>query len=199
VIVHTKQFLRCFPIFEKLFVYLLCCNLCKRIWKKNFYDLIGLVGLHWLLFLRTCFVAGAFSLSVSLCQYQSTQRGAVLWQRKMNWIIFFVLSIVTNSTCLRFIHLYSFFSLIKCGCSGLEVISFHLFYGGCRCEWVFWLQWPARVSFGLQWPLEVITLWRQFVEADDLTAWGFSGLSRFFWAAVASRDSLVCSKQGLFI
>ncbi len=39
---------------------------------------------------------------------------------------------------------------------------------------------------------------RQFVEADDLTAWGFSGLSSFFWAAVASRDSLACSKHGLF-
>ncbi len=32
-----------------------------------------------------------------------------------------------------------------------------------------------------------------------LTAWGFSGLSSFFWAAVASRDSLACSKHGLFI
>ena len=31
------------------------------------------------------------------------------------------------------------------------------------------------------------------------TAWGFSGLSSFFWAAVASRDSLACSKHGLFI
>ncbi len=149
-------------------------------------------------FLRKCFFAGASSLSVSLCQYQYTQRGAVLWQRKMNWIIF-VLSIVTTQIVNVFIHLYSFFFLMKCGCIGLEVISFHSFYGGCRCEWVFWLQWPARVSFGLQWPLEVGTLWRQFVEADDLTAWGFSGLSSFFWAAVASRDSLVCSKQGLFI
>ncbi len=32
-----------------------------------------------------------------------------------------------------------------------------------------------------------------------LTAWGFSGLSSFFWAAVASRDSESCSKHGLFI
>ncbi len=149
-------------------------------------------------FLRMCFFAGASSLSVSLCQYQCTQRGAVLWQRKMNLIIF-VLSIVANSSCLRFIHLYSFFSLIKVGCSGLEVISFQSFYGGCRCEWLFRLQWPARVSFGLQWPLEVFTLWRQFVEADGLTAWGFCGLSSFVWAAVASRDSLACSKHGLFI
>ncbi len=150
-------------------------------------------------FLRTCFFAGASSLSVSLCQYQFTQRGAVLWQRKMNWIIF-VLSIVTNSNFVFVLFTYiAFFSLIKCGCSGLEVISFPSFYGGCRCEWVFWLQWPARVSFGLQWPLEVVTLWRQFVEANDSTAWGFSGLSSFFWAAVASQDSLVCSKQGLFI
>ncbi len=31
------------------------------------------------------------------------------------------------------------------------------------------------------------------------TAWGFSGLSSFFWAAVVSRDSLACSKHGLFI
>jgi hypothetical protein len=32
-----------------------------------------------------------------------------------------------------------------------------------------------------------------------LTVWGFSGLSSFCWAAVASRDSLACSKHGLFI
>ena len=149
-------------------------------------------------FFTHVFLAGGSSLSVSLCQYKFTQRGAVLWQRKMNWIIF-VLSIVTNSNCRRFIHLYSFFFPDKMWLQWPWGYQFKSFYGGCRCEWVLWLLWPARVSFGLQWPLEVITLWRQFVEADDLTAWGFSGLSSFFWAAVASRDSLVCSKQGLFI
>jgi hypothetical protein len=53
--------------------------------------------------------------------------------------------------------------------------------------------------FGLQWPPEVVTVWKQFVEADGLTAWGFNSLSSFFWAAVASRDSLARSGHGLFI
>jgi hypothetical protein len=142
--------------------------------------------------------AGASSLSVSLCQYQFTQRGEGLGNAK--WIESFLFcQLLPTQICLRFIHLYSLFCLIKCGCSGLEVISFHSFYGGCRCEWLFRLQWPTRVSFGLRWPLEVITLWSQFVEADGLTAWGFSGLSSFCWAAVASRDSLACSKHRLFI
>ena len=140
-------------------------------------------------FFTHVFLAGASSLSVSLCQYQFTQRGAVLWQHKMNWIIF-VLSILPTQSCLRFLFTcIAFFSLIECGFSGLEVISFKSFYGGCRCEWLFRLQWPARVSFGLQWPLEVFTLWRLFVETESLVdclglQWplefllGCSGLSR---------------------
>ncbi len=148
-------------------------------------------------FLRTCFFAGASSLSVSLCQYHFTQRGAVLWQRKMNWIIF-VLSIVTNA---NFVYVLftciAFFSLIKCGCSGLEVISFFIrfveavgvseylgcsgllgFLLGCSglprmslfegkllrlMAWLLGarellLERPlaSRVSFGLQWPLEIV-------------------------------------------
>ena len=143
----------CFPIFEKLFVYLLSALCVKESEKK-------LLRHNWscwsaLTSFTHVFLAGASSLSVSLCQYQFTQRGAVLWQRKMNWIIF-VLSIVTNSNYLRFIHLYSYFlpdNMWLAVASRLSV--FKSFYGGCRCEWLFRLQWPARVCFGLQWPLEV--------------------------------------------
>ena len=198
MIVHTKQFLSLFSCFREIIcLFALLQSRVKESEKK-------LLQLNWscwsaLTSLRTCFVAGALSLSVSLCQYQITQRGAVLWQRKMNWIIF-VLSVVTNSNLSSFYSPVDLFLPDKMWLQWPRGYQFfHAICGGCRCEWVFRLQWPVRVSVGLQWPPEVVTLWRQFVEAYGLTAWGFNGLSSFFWAAVASRDSLACSKHGLFI
>ena len=146
----------CFPIFEKLLVCLLCYNLCKRIWKK----LLQLNCSCWsvLTSLRTCFVAGALSLSVSLCQCQITHRGAVLWQRKMNWIIF-VLSIVTNSNYLRFIHLYSYFlpdNMWLAVASRLSVLSHFMEAVGVSdclgCNGLLEFRWAAVASRGF-------TLW----------------------------------------
>ena len=177
----------CFPIFEKWFVYLLCCNLCKRIRKR-------LLQLNWscwsaLTSFTHVFLAGASSLSVSLCQYQFTQRGAVLWQRKMNWIIF-VLSIVTNSNYLRFIHLYSYFlpdNMWLAVASRLSVLSHFMEavgvsdYLGCNglLEFVLGCSGLSRC----------FSLWSKFVEAEGLIdclglQWplefllGCSGLSR---------------------
>ncbi len=89
-------------LFSRNDLFICSAAICVKESEKNFYKIIALVGLHWLLFTHL-FLAGASSLSVSLCQYHFTQRGAVLRQRKMNWIIF-VLSIVTNS---NFVFVYS--------------------------------------------------------------------------------------------
>ena len=83
VIVHTKQFLSLFSYIREMICLFALLQFCVKGSEKK------LLQLNWscwsaLTSLRTCFVAGALSLSVSLCQYQITQRGAVLWQRKMN-------------------------------------------------------------------------------------------------------------------
>jgi hypothetical protein len=143
-------------------------------------------------FLRTCFFAGALSLSVSLCQYQFMQRGAVLTSRnELNHFFFRFVNCCQLKFVFFFIYLVSTFSLIKCGCCGLEVISFHSFDGGCRlsdrlgcngllefllgCCGLSGLSLfggkllrliarllgasvASRVSFGLQWPLEIVWL-----------------------------------------
>ncbi len=83
MIVHTKQFLSLFSYIREMICLFALLQFCVKGSEKK------LLQLNWscwsaLTSLRTCFVAGALSLSVSLCQYQITQRGAVLWQRKMN-------------------------------------------------------------------------------------------------------------------
>ena len=85
-----------FLYFEKLYF------LCFQLFVENFF-----LQLNWscwsaLTSLRTCFVAGALrSLSVTLCQYQNTQRGAVDNRNK----VISVLSIVTNlNLSFSFIH-----------------------------------------------------------------------------------------------
>ncbi len=197
MIVHTKQFLSFYSYFREIICLFALLQFCVKEFEKK------LLQLNWSCWSAlTSFYARVslqvHQVSVSHCVSTNLCRG-VQFFGNVNWIESFLFCQLLPTQIVFVIHLYSFFSLIKCGCSGLKVISFQSFYGGCRCEWLFRLQWPAGVSFGLQWPLEVITLWRQFVEADGLTAWGFSGLSRFVWAAVASRDNLACSIHGLFI
>ncbi len=188
MIVHTKQFLSLFSYFREIICICSAAICVKESEKKNFYDLIGLVGLRWLL-LRTCFLQVP-QVSVSHCVSTNLRRG-VQFFGNVKWIESFLLCQLfpTQIVYVLFTYIAFFFSLIKCGCSGLEVISFPSFYGGCRCEWVFWLQWPARVSlgcsglsrsslfednllrlmtwllgasvasrvsFGLQWPLEIV-------------------------------------------
>ena len=151
-------------------------------------------------FLRTCLLQ-VHQVSVSHCVSTNLRRGVqVFGNVKMNWIIF-VLSIVTNSNYLRFIHLYSYFlpdNMWLAVASGLSVLS-HFMEAVGVSDW-----------FGCSGLLECVLgcsgLSRLLHSEVNLlrlrawlTAWGFSGLSSFFWAAVASRDSLACSKHGLFI
>ena len=188
MIVHTKQFLSLFSYIREMICLFALLQFCVKGSEKK------LLQLNWscwsaLTSLRTCFVAGALSLSVSLCQYQITQRGAVLWQRKMNWIIF-VLSIVTNSNLssfyspvelflpdkmwlqwprgyqffIRFVEAVGVSECLGCsgllgfllGCSGLPRLS--LFEGKLLrlMAWLLGASMASRVSFGLQWPLEIV-------------------------------------------
>ncbi len=160
MIVHTKQFLSLFSYFREIIcLFALLQSRVKESEKK-------LLQLNW-----SCwFALTSFDARVSLQVHQfsvfhcvsTNLRGGVQFCGNAKWIESFLFcQLFPTQICLRFIHLYSFFSLIRCGCIGLEVNSFHLVCGGCKCEWLFRLQWPSRVSFGLQWPLEVVTFRRQ--------------------------------------
>ena len=83
MIVHTKQFLSLFSYIREMICLFALLQFCVKGSEKK------LLQLNWscwsaLTSFMHVFLAGALSLSVSLCQYQFAQRGAVLWQRKMN-------------------------------------------------------------------------------------------------------------------
>ena len=146
----------CFPIFENLLV-VCSVTICVKESEK-------LLQLNWSCwsvltsFLRTCFLQ-VLQVSVSHCVSTNLRRG-VQFFGSVKWIESFLFcQLLPTQIIFVLFTCIAFFSLIKCGFGGLEVISFKSFYGGCRCEWLFRLLWPARVCFGLQWPLEIFTLW----------------------------------------